>query len=69
VFNHTARLSDRTLIRAVGDHVWEVTQRLLVDTGDAEGDAELEWALRARIDLREDASPSGPLLELLGISE
>ncbi len=69
VFNHTARLTDRTLIRAVGDHEWEVTQRLLVDTGDPEVDAELEWALRARIDLREDASPSGPLLELLGISE
>ena len=62
-FDHGARLSEHTRIVAAGDHVWEVSQRLL------DPDGEGAWALEAVVDLREDMAPEGPLLEVRSIAE
>ena len=61
-FDHTARLSEYLTIRPAGDHVWEVSQLLL----DADGEAVA--TLDGTIDLREDAAPTGPMIELVDVS-
>lgn len=62
VFDHRARLADKTSLRGVGDAQWELRQ-ILVDPDD-----ECEWAIEARIDLRSDRAPEGPLIEMVRIT-
>jgi superfamily II RNA helicase len=59
--DHEARLADKTLLRAQGDHLWRVSHLLL----DPEGEG--MWSIEGRVDLRGDTNPDGPLVELLGI--
>jgi superfamily II RNA helicase len=61
-FDHVARLSEYLTVSLVHDHLWEVTQ-LLVDE-EREGIATLDL----QVDLREDAAPVGPMLELIAVS-
>ncbi len=61
VFNGRARLSEYSTLRATGSHTWEV-QQVLLDSDD-----ENHWSLQARVDLRGDRDPEGPLLRLLRI--
>lgn len=58
VFDHRARLADKTVITTTGEHQWTVRQ-ILVDPLD-DGD----WCLEADIDLRDDTNPAGSLLIL-----
>lgn len=61
VFDHRARLSDKTLMRELGRRHWQVRQILV----DPEGDN--SWAVEAEIELDEGQTPDGPLLTLVGI--
>jgi hypothetical protein len=66
-FDHAARLTHRTVIQATGPHQWSVRQALLgADDDEEEGGT---WAIEARIDLRDDTNPQGPLLEFVTIGE
>jgi superfamily II RNA helicase len=60
-FDHAARLTDKTTIREVGHHLWEVSQALI------DGEGELAWFIEGEIDLREDTNPEGPLVQLVRI--
>ena len=62
-FDHGARVSSNTVIRPVGDHVWDVSQTL-VDPEDSR-----EWRIVGRVDLSDDADPDGPLVELLDVTD
>ncbi len=64
-FDHAARLSERTTIRATGPHQWVVRQVLLGHDEDEEEAG--AWSLEAVIDLRDDTNPAGPILELVSI--
>ncbi len=61
VFDHRARLADRTLLRSVGDRVWEVTQRL------TELEDDDDFAIVGVIELPRGATIEGPLIELRAI--
>ncbi len=61
VFDHTARLAERTVMRHTGDHQWDVSQVLV----DPEGD--MMWVLEGEIDLRADAAPEGPMVHVTRI--
>lgn len=63
VFDHRARLSDKTTIQKTGPHQWHVAQVLC----DPEGDD--LWGLEGLVDLREDTAPEGPLIALTRISD
>lgn len=63
VFDHTARMTDKTRLVAEGRHLFTVTQTLV----DPEGDN--LWAIQGVIDLREDQAPEGPMITLRAISE
>jgi len=62
-FDHVSRLSEYTRISDAGDHLWDVSQRLL------DPEEEGAWAIEAVVDLTEDAAPEGPLLRVLSIRE
>lgn len=62
IFDHTARFTDKTRIDSVGSHRWEVTQVLV----DPEGDN--DWAIHGVVDLTDDKSPKGPLVEISRIA-
>ena len=55
-FDHSSRLADKTTMQEQGEGLYFVTQRLVCDGEDA------DVVFEAEIDLREDASPVGPLL-------
>lgn len=54
-------------IEALGPHQWRLRQGLLPARPPPDEDEELAWEMVARVDLREDRNPSGPLLRLLAI--
>ncbi|PKN58651.1 MAG: DUF3516 domain-containing protein [Deltaproteobacteria bacterium HGW-Deltaproteobacteria-14] len=56
IFDHTARLTDKTTVQPDGKHRWRVSQVLV----DPEG--ENLWAISGEIDLREDTAPEGPMI-------
>jgi len=58
VFDHTARMTDKTRITEDGRHRWRVMQVLVDPDGDN------LWAIHATVDLTGDTAPRGPLLEL-----
>lgn len=62
-FNHRARFSDKTRIRRVEDHLWEVEQVLL----DAQEMS--SWSVRGWVDLRQDTAPDGVLVEVDAVSD
>jgi hypothetical protein len=79
-FDHRARLAGSTVIRQEAPHQWVVRQRLFAARSEAvpdtwgfasEEDADdgTAWAIEARIDLRADTNPDGPLLEIVAIGE
>jgi hypothetical protein len=61
VFDHRARLSEHTTMKAFGGRRWHVQQTLL--------DAQEEnlWAIEAEIDLEDPEAADGPLLRLVRI--
>lgn len=61
VFDHGARLSDRTQIRSLGDRQWEVIQRLVDPAGDD------DWMVEARLDFRQSVPEDGLWLEVVRI--
>ncbi len=61
IFDHRARLAERTVVTPAGPRRWEVSQGLL-DPSD-----ENFWGILAEVDLGQDPSPEGPLLRLLRI--
>lgn len=67
VFDHRARLAEKTRITGVGPHQWSVRQ-VVVGRDESEED-EGAWSIEARIDLRDDTNPTGPLLELVKIGD
>ncbi|MAE72170.1 MAG: DEAD/DEAH box helicase [Gemmatimonadetes bacterium] len=56
--DHQARLADKTRIREIGEHRWEV-QQVLVDPLD-----ENVWLLEGFVDLAGDHAPEGPIIEI-----
>ncbi|PIE16179.1 MAG: DEAD/DEAH box helicase [Proteobacteria bacterium] len=58
IFDHGARLTDKTHIKPEGKHRWTVAQVLV----DPEGDN--LWAIHGAVDLSEDTAPSGPMITL-----
>ncbi len=58
VFDHSARMTDKTRIQEDGRHTWTVMQVLV----DPEGDN--LWAVHARIDLTDDTAPAGAIIEM-----
>lgn len=70
VFDHRARLGTHTIVRPVGPHRWEVAQVLVLrEVEDADDDDRVTWAVRGRVELRDDTNPDGPLVEVVGIGE
>lgn len=77
VFDHRARLSDKTTISREGRHEFVVRQALVVSganeafsdgvSADEEDDA--AWMIEGRIDLRADTAPKGPMIALTRIGE
>jgi hypothetical protein len=61
VFDHRARLADKTQLRKVGDRLWEVTQ-VLVDPED-----DNLWCIDGYVDLRDPEALEGPLVALTRI--
>lgn len=61
IFDHTARLTDKTTVLPDGKHRWRVSQVLV----DPEG--ENLWAISGEIDLREDTAPEGPMIAVHAI--
>jgi hypothetical protein len=78
-FDHRARLGTATTITATGRHTYTLRQVLLPRHVDAPADTwgfedpedagqeEASWTLEARIDLRDDTNPEGPLLEIVAL--
>ncbi len=75
-FDHRARGATFTTVRPSGPHQWLVRQvlptpvreRTLAD--EFEQDDEMDegaWSIEARVDLRGDTNPDGPIIELLGV--
>jgi superfamily II RNA helicase len=58
VFDAEARLGDKTLIRELEDHRWQVRQ-VLCDRA-----REGTWCIEAVVDLRGDRAPEGPLVRV-----
>ncbi len=56
--DHEARLADKTRVREIGEHRWEV-QQVLVDPRD-----ENVWLLEGIVDLADDHAPEGPIIEI-----
>lgn len=65
VFDHRARLADKTRVKGIAPHQWSVRQTLVCR--DEIEDDEGMWAIEARIDLHDHTNPSGPILELVSI--
>ena len=64
LFDHRARLADKTTITELGERRWSVVQRLV----DAEEEA--DWCIEATVDLgAEGADPDGPLLAIRRIGD
>jgi hypothetical protein len=78
-FDHRARLGTCTSVKPDGPHRWIVRQTLLAplaphaadtyafDTGESEDVG--RWSIEARIDLRGNTNPDGPLIEIVAIGE
>jgi len=63
IFNHAARLADKTRIAATQRGVWEVTQAL------CSRDGETGWHIAAVVDLSGDSVPEGPLVAVTSAGE
>ncbi len=61
LYEPRARQAHLCVVTEVEPRIFAVRQALLDDTGDD------SWALEARVDLRDELNPSGPLLELMGL--
>ena len=61
LFDHSARLAQRTRIEPLGPHRWRVGQVLR----DPEGDD--LWGIEGVVDLRGDSDPPGPMVQVLHI--
>ncbi len=78
-FDPRARQPFLTRVESTGRHEWRVRQALLPVLGEAvygsefeaeaEAEEEVAWQIEARIDLREDSNPAGPMLRLVGVGE
>ncbi|TNF36807.1 MAG: DUF3516 domain-containing protein [Deltaproteobacteria bacterium] len=62
VFDHSARLTDKTQVTPDGKHRWKVSQ-VLVDPSE-----ENLWGIRGEIDLTADTAPDGPMITLVDIA-
>ncbi len=58
VFDHRARLADKTTLNRTGEHTWTAVQ-VLVDPED-----ENLWCIEARVDLRDVETLDGPIIEV-----
>lgn len=82
LFDHRARAANLTTVRQTGPHQWSVRQVLPVPVrAPSEADRfeervsaregvdmdEESWAIDAKIDLRRDTNPDGPIVEILVI--
>ncbi|HRE89626.1 MAG TPA: DUF3516 domain-containing protein, partial [Myxococcota bacterium] len=63
VFDHQARMADKTLVRQVGAFRWEVRQVLCDPT------TENTWAIEGVVDLEEDRNPEGPMVRVGRVGE
>ena len=63
LFDHRARLAERTQIEKVGPHQWRVSH-LLTDPEE-----EAAWSIRGEIDLRADTDPRGRVVKIVGVEE
>jgi hypothetical protein len=60
--DHRARESQWTLIEPLEARLWRVRQVLL------DGEDDNEWYIEARVDLRAETEPEGPLIELMHVA-
>jgi hypothetical protein len=68
VFDHGARLADKTRISAQGRHEFAVTQVLVLPPREGYEEEEAEpWMIEGRIDLRADTAPEGPMITVTRI--
>lgn len=58
-YDHTARMTDKTTLRAEGRHEFAV-QQILVDPED-----ENDWGIQGFIDLRDDQASQGPMITIV----
>jgi len=63
VFDHAARMADKTLVKQVGPYRWEVRQIICDPTG------ENTWALEGVVDLNENRAPEGPMIVVTRLGE
>jgi hypothetical protein len=63
VFDHAARMADKTIVRQVGPFRWEVKQ-VLCDPGGHNA-----WALEGIVDLNANRAPEGPMIAITRIGE
>lgn len=63
VFDHAARMADKTIVRQVGPFRWEVKQVLCDPTGDN------AWGIEGIIDLNANRAPQGPMIAITRIGE
>lgn len=72
VFDHRARLADKTQLVAEGRHEFVVRQTLVaplraVEAHGADEGEEETWMIEGRLDLRADTAPEGPMIALVRI--
>jgi hypothetical protein len=60
--DHRSRESQWTLIEPLEARLWRVRQVLL------DGEDDNDWYIEARVDLRAETEPEGPLIELVHVS-
>ncbi len=63
VFDHAARMADKTIVTQEAPYRWRVRQILCDPNGDN------TWAVEGRIDLRDDRAPEGPMIVLTAIGD
>ena len=63
VFDHQARMADKTVVRQVGTFRWEVRQILCDPT------TENTWAIEGVVDLEKDRNPEGPMVRVGRVGE
>jgi superfamily II RNA helicase len=62
IADHRARESQWTLIEPLEPRLWRVRQILL------DGEDDNDWYIEARVDLRAETEPEGPLIELMHVA-
>ena len=70
VFDHRARLTDKTQVVAEGRHEFVVRQVLVAPyeaAADPDEDLSEGWMIEGRIDLRPNTAPEGPMIALVRI--